>query len=240
MSQAEPSLAGAERIRAIDDADGTFKAFDTYPWTKDKNFLSGLSAILGDPNTSNPRGEPAELALHARIFYYAQRVGVRIDFAQYKTWLEDHPKHTPPDILPEEYAHQATTASHSTSVTAKGDAPAGPAAEPSGVPAWQSSAPKADLYVDKSQPTAAPAAQSGSADQPAYPMGFAEMLQRIQQGLPIPGIVEIPDTVVRDPAVKPFGARAAPKKPWEKNLDPAPAAEGAPAVVDASFPPLDA
>ncbi|KAM0276700.1 hypothetical protein ACHAQH_006468 [Verticillium albo-atrum] len=228
MSQTAPSLAGAERIQAINNADGMFTAFDTYPWTKDKNFLSGLSAILGDPNATNPRGEPAELALHARIFYYAQRVGVRIDFAQYKAWLAEHPEHTPPNVLPEEYARQETSSSSFSAAEA-----------PSGVPEWQSSAPKADLYVDKSQPSAAAATQQAGADEPAYPMGFAEMLQRIQQGLPIPGIREIPDTVVRDPAVKPFGARAAPRKPWEKNIDPAPAAEGAPAVVDASFPPLD-
>ncbi|KAM0325402.1 hypothetical protein ACHAQA_007388 [Verticillium albo-atrum] len=232
MSQTAPSLAGAERIQAIQDADGMFKAFDSYPWTKDKNFLSGLSAILGDPNASNPRGEPAELALHARVFYYAQRVGVRIDFAQYKAWLTAHPDHTPPDVLPEEYARSAPqdTTSSSSSAAAAAAAAAG------SVPAWQTSAPKADLYVDKSQPAAA---QQGGADEPAYPMGFAEMLQRIQQGLPIPGIKEIPDTVVRDPTVKPFGARAAPRKPWEKDNSSAQAAEGAPAVVDASFPPLD-
>lgn len=33
------TLSGAERIRAITDEDGMFKAFDTYPWKKDKMFL---------------------------------------------------------------------------------------------------------------------------------------------------------------------------------------------------------
>lgn len=71
------------------------------------------------------------------------------------------------------------------------------------VPSWQASAPKADLYVDKKTAAAnasrADGAPQPGSDEPAYPMGFAEMLERIQKGEPIPGIREIPDTVIRDP-----------------------------------------
>lgn len=143
----------------------------------DRILQSGLYAILGDPNSKNPRGTPSELAIHARIFYYAQRVGVHVDFAQYKAWLAENPQHIAPDVLPEAYKALDS--------------------EPSNVPAWQASAPKTELYVEKNTAPGKEVPQGG--DQPAYPMGFAEMLDRIQKGLPIPGIKDIPDTVVRDP-----------------------------------------
>lgn len=112
------------------------------------------------------------MAIHARIFYYAQRIGVNIDFAKYQAWLSSNPNRKAPDVLPEEYK-------------AKQSAP---------VLDWQKAAPKADLYVDRKA-----ASQIGSADEPNYPMGFAEMLKLIQEGKPVPGIREIPNTVVRDP-----------------------------------------
>lgn len=39
QQQSSQSLAGADRIRALKDDDAIFTAFDTYPWTKDKNFM---------------------------------------------------------------------------------------------------------------------------------------------------------------------------------------------------------
>lgn len=180
----------------------------------DRILQSGLYAILGDPNSKNPRGTPSELAIHARIFYYAQRVGVHVDFAQYKAWLAENPQHIAPDVLPEAYKALDS--------------------EPSNVPAWQASAPKTELYVEKNTAPGKEVPQGG--DQPAYPMGFAEMLDRIQKGLPIPGIKDIPDTVVRDPAVKPVGARSAPRKPWEKDDAAGPYGQS---NLDSSFPPLD-
>ncbi|KAK1965258.1 hypothetical protein LY78DRAFT_658479 [Colletotrichum sublineola] len=247
------TLSGAERIRAITDEDGMFKAFDTYPWKKDKAFMSGLSAILGDPNTDNPQGSPSDLAIHARIFYYAQRIGVAIDFASYKDWLARHPAHDAPDILPEEYkARDAASADDVPGLTSKlrdlstdkgkgkaTDADAAGASEPT--PSWQAAAPKADLYVERKPSSQADAPAAGG-DEPAYPIGFAQMLEMIQKGIPIPGIRQIPDTVVRDASVKPFGKRAAPKKPWEKDIPVAEVAAGEVdrhPVVDAEFPPLD-
>lgn len=120
------------------------------------------------------------MATHARIFYYTQRIGVTIDFANYQTWLAQHPDHSPPQVLPEEYT---------TTATAKTQSDASPPLP------WQQAAPKADLWVDKK----AEAAKSSAAGEPNYPMGFAEMLKLLQEGKPIPGIRQIPNTVARDP-----------------------------------------
>ncbi|CCF37956.1 hypothetical protein CH063_01804 [Colletotrichum higginsianum] len=237
------TLSGVERIRAITDEDGMFKAFDTYPWNRDKAFMSGLEAILGDPNTENPQGSPSDLAIHARVFYYAQRIGVTIDFARYKDWLARRPDYTPPDILPEEYKSTNLTSKLNNLSTGKDkDEPAADPAAPEPAPSWQSAAPKADLYVERNPASQADGPGQGG-DEPAYPIGFAQMLEMIQKGIPIPGIRQIPDTVVRDASVKPFGKRAAPRKPWEKDITTAESSSvgviESPSVVDHEFPPLD-
>ncbi|KAG5747211.1 hypothetical protein H9Q72_007465 [Fusarium xylarioides] len=217
-SSAQGSLTGADRIRALKDETAIFTAFDTYPWTKDKNFMSGLYAILGEPGQQNPQASLADMAIHARIFYYAQRIGVSIDFSAYKAWLASNPDYQPPDVLPEEYRQQDVAN-----------------ASPLPVLDWQKAAPKTDLYVDRK----AAAAQSGSQDQPSYPMAFAEMIKLIQEGKPVPGIRQIPNTVVRDPAVKPVGARAVPRKPWEKDTTvDMPALPDLPKALDTEFPPV--
>ncbi|OAA35686.1 hypothetical protein NOR_07877 [Metarhizium rileyi] len=212
MAQSEPSLPGADRIRSLKDEDAVFQAFDSYPWTKDTMFLSGLSAILGPPNTA---GSPSDMAIHARIFYYAQRIGVQIDFISYKDWLSRNPDHNPPQVLPEEYAPPTTSPSK----------PLLP---------WQQAAPKTELYVDRKY-----AAESPSGDQPNYPIGFAEMLKLLQEGKPVPGIRQIPNTVVRDPSVKPIGARAAPKKPWERDTGQVAPEMNLPNALDTDFPQLE-
>lgn len=125
------------------------------------------------------------MAIHARIFYYSQRVGVNIDFATYQAWLAEHPDHTPPSILPPEYLPSSNG----------GDAGATAAAP---VLDWQKAAPKAELYVDR----AAEAAAAG--DQPAYPMAFAEMIKLLQEGKEVPGIRQIPNTIIRDPVCHVF------------------------------------
>lgn len=143
-------------------------------------FQSGLYAILGDPNSdTQQQASFVDMATHARIFYYAQRIGVSVDFATYQSWLAQHPDHNPPHVLPEEYI--------STNQGTNGK-------QPEAVPAlpWQQAAPKADLYVDKT-------AASPTGGEPNYPMGFAEMLKLLQEGKEIPGIRQIPNTVARGP-----------------------------------------
>lgn len=116
------------------------------------------------------------MATHARIFYYSQRIGVTIDFTSYQSWLSNNPSHQPPDILPPEYKPAAVQ-------------------QPATLD-WQKAAPKADLYIDR-KAAAENANQNG--DQPAYPMAFAEMIKLLQEGKEVPGIKQIPNTVIRDP-----------------------------------------
>lgn len=211
MAESPAPLSGADRIRSLSGDDAVFEAFDSYPWKKDKTFMvrtrnprirchlsknkvpkrltciqSGLHAILGDP--SDPQGSLGDIATHARIFYYAQKIGVTIDFSRYQAWLSQHPDHQLPEVLPNEYLARETASPHPNSVSV------------TSLP-WQQAAPKADLYVDKK--VAAAAAAQGNGDEPSYPMRFAEMIKLLQEGKEVPGIRQIPNTTLRDPVRTP-------------------------------------
>lgn len=62
------------------------------------------------------------------------------------------------------------------------------------VPSWQRAAPKAALYVTKNAPDS-----GADSDKEPYPKKFDEIIAFLQTGKEIPGIVQIPDTVIDDP-----------------------------------------
>lgn len=70
-----------------------------------------------------------------------------------------------------------------------------------------------DIAAETASSAPAPAAPHGNAPTPA---SFAEICQLIAEGKPIPGIKEIPDTVLEGQAT----ASTVPKrrKPWEKDV----------------------
>lgn len=59
-----------------------------------------------------------------------------------------------------------------------------------------------------------------------YPTSFAHIVELITSGQPVPGIKEIPSTVLTGQGTEPAKARR--KKPWEK--DESPATAGAAAI----------
>ena len=57
---------------------------------------------------------------------------------------------------------------------------------------------------------------STSTEPPApYPVSFSEIVELITTGQPIPGIKEVPDTLLEGQASRPTTAKR--KKPWEKD-----------------------
>ncbi|KOS20502.1 hypothetical protein ESCO_005433 [Escovopsis weberi] len=231
MASSDPStpFPGATNIRSLKDQDSVYKAFDAYPWTKDAAFLSGLHAILGGSNPRNPQASPRDIATHARIFYYAQRIGVSIDFASYQQWLAQHPDHNAPDILPEP-ASRSHSQTHPVGISPTSTSSATSAS----TLAWQQAAPRAELYVDRAAHAHAQAQPSASGE-PSYPMAFADMIRLIQEGKPVPGIRQIPNTVERNSTVSPVGSRPVPRKPWERG---GPSSD-LPKSLDLEFPPVD-
>ena len=55
------------------------------------------------------------------------------------------------------------------------------------------------------------------AEKPPNPIRFDEIVALITSGKPIPGIKDIPPTVLSDQATKPAASRR--RKPWEKDED---------------------
>jgi hypothetical protein len=121
----------------------------------------------------------------ARILYFTRILGTPIDGDAYAEWLTCHPDHEAPD------AQLAAVFSppHLTS-SSTGDEGSGPS--------WQRNAPRAELFVAKKGHPQDQAAQGASGEEPAYPSKFAELIQCIQEGRPVPGVREIPNTLVRD------------------------------------------
>jgi hypothetical protein len=64
-----------------------------------------------------------------------------------------------------------------------------------------------------------------------YPPTFAEIVELITSGKPIPGIKEIPPTLLTDQASKPTASKR--RKPWEKDV-PEEAVQGAGAALPGS------
>ncbi|KAJ5383331.1 hypothetical protein N7517_001242 [Penicillium concentricum] len=72
----------------------------------------------------------------------------------------------------------------------------------------------ADLQISKaSDPTSGP--ESSTHPEPAYPSSFAHIVELITTGQPIPGIQDIPDTVLSGHDISSEKPRR--RKPWEKD-----------------------
>ncbi|ESZ90991.1 hypothetical protein SBOR_8625 [Sclerotinia borealis F-4128] len=62
-----------------------------------------------------------------------------------------------------------------------------------------------------------PPASTEADSKAPYPQSFAEIVALITAGIPIPGIRDIPDTVLTDQGTKPVARKR--RKPWETDVD---------------------
>ncbi|KAI8956929.1 hypothetical protein F5Y11DRAFT_121556 [Daldinia sp. FL1419] len=218
MAASEPSMVGVQR-RAAENPDARYQAFDSYPWAKDRVFAENLSNALNDFRSSEPG--LSEIALQTRIQRFEQQTQIRVDGDAYKQWLTQNSRQPPRVVSEQAVAVEAMTISNPTDrklahlLIELGD-PLGQLAlqqvtpEPANakVPSWQSAAPTAELFIQKDSSSTDP-------DKEPYPKKFEEIVAFLQTGQPIPGIRQIPDTVIEDPAFTTHGRLAAPPKPWE-------------------------
>ncbi|KAI8944732.1 hypothetical protein F4801DRAFT_173002 [Xylaria longipes] len=204
--------------RAAEKPEVAFKAFDTYPWQADQLFNRKLTGALYavEPEGSNL----AEIALQMRIDRFAERIKIQIDKDAYKQWLS-----TTGNLQPRIFSDQNLAQEVEGKVPPEqrrlailnaefGYPPDQSAAEPvdSSIPSWQRAAPKAELFIPKN---AGPSTSDGAAL--PYPKKFEEIVKFLETGEMIPGIRQIPDTVIDDPSISTRGTRQAPLKPWERN-----------------------
>ncbi|GAB7340650.1 hypothetical protein MBLNU457_7046t1 [Dothideomycetes sp. NU457] len=158
------------------DQEDLYKQLDAYDWDNDREFQSGLRAILG--SSSSPE-QLEHLTTRAKCFFYSRKCGTRVDFQGYEDWRQNH--------------------SESSSVGNE--------------PQLSSEAPRGDVgNTSHTESEVYGSATTGDAPTPAT---FAEICEMIAQGKPIPGIKEIPDTILEGQGTHATATRR--KKPWEKD-----------------------
>lgn len=171
-----------------------FERVKSYPFSTDPEFRNGLAVILGHPNTPATADEidcEDDLVLQAKCFYFSRKENLTppLNFSAYKAWLK------------------------STSVPSQSPSLSGTATGGSQWPQVGSAVASATVFTT-SQPGFTPEQQSTRASEPAYPSSFAHIVELITTGQPVPGIQEIPDTVLTGQATPSMAARR--PKPWEK------------------------
>ncbi|KAJ5796668.1 uncharacterized protein N7518_005208 [Penicillium psychrosexuale] len=72
-----------------------------------------------------------------------------------------------------------------------------------------------DLQISKASDPSTSGAESSTRSEPAYPSSFAHIVELITTGQPIPGIQDIPDTVLSGHDTSSEKPRR--RKPWEKD-----------------------
>ena len=218
-----------------------YRRIQSYPFHSDQDYQLGLAAILGHPDTAP---EPSELLLNqdlvlqAQCFYLARKYGLgQIDVEAYKEWLAISQKakeafaqrangtgapesvQPPVAVLVQERPSAPTP---STAAAATATASALPLQQPSPPGPAQPDRPSAPTPSTAAAATTSQQSQttsSQSADPPPpYPTSFAEIVDLITQNKPIPGIEEIPTTVLELGSSK-QDRTSRRRKPWEKDDD---------------------
>lgn len=189
-----------------------FRSLSTYPFDSDRDYLAGLATILGHPETLPTQAElntNHDLVLQAQCFYFTRRANLPqpIDVQAYSAWLSS----------------QAEAQAQLTGITENASPQAQPPTSPpprphAPTPATAAAATTLSVQPHQQVPSPQPSQQPAAEPTPPYPTSFADIVELITQNKPIPGIEEIPDTVLelgsskRDTAVRR-------KKPWEKDED---------------------
>lgn len=190
---------------------------------------------LGGYHALAQTASQADIVMHSRIFYYGRISGTTIPYAGYRDWLRASYQAGQParlwewDLLEALCNHRDRLASADAATlagrreeaaaekarwarallapevppqarpgTAAGDG--GGADDPT--PSWMAAAPKSELYVDRTLA----ADDDDDESSPAYPERFAAIIKAVQTGEPVEGIIEIPDTVARNPVSHPSQA----------------------------------
>lgn len=158
--------------------DSIFRQLESYPFSTDTEFQSGLSTILSSTSSQDPE----LLTLRARCFYFSRKRDVPIDFHSYVLWRSER------SLPPVTAGFQDTIASEA-----------------------QSNGMHADSGMDEISTAKQPEEQQPQAP---YPPSFSQIVDLITKGEPIPGIKEVPDTLLT--GQESVANTAKRRKPWER------------------------
>ncbi|EED15110.1 conserved hypothetical protein [Talaromyces stipitatus ATCC 10500] len=176
-----------------------YNLISTYDFSSDLEFRKGLGTILGHPAQPASDAEVVsgdDVVFQAKCYYISRKRNINpsIDFKSYKNWLVEHGVNL-----------EAATTNPPVQNNEKCDAEDSNAA----------------IATTSTQSILAPSSQEekkkSKNGEPAYPSSFAHIVELITNNQPIPGIEDIPDTVLSGHDEPSKAAKR--RKPWEKNVD---------------------
>ncbi len=175
--------------------DDIFASLSHYPFDSDPEYLSGLSAIFGHPSippSALELSQNADLVLQAKCFYFVRKHGLPpIDPSNYRTWLQSRPPGSSTSL-------PASDPTHHLSTTASQD----------------------ESSAAANVSTSLEGTAVGTEEPPPYPTSFAAIVDLITRNVPVPGIEEVPTTVLDHGSSK-VDQTPRRKKPWEAQPEPA-------------------
>lgn len=186
-------------VNAVQPPDqNIYKDLERYPWSEDSTFLAGLASILSSQPTDTDIAQLELLALQVRCFYYNRQNSVSVEPTAYAAWRGEQDPHNLSELLPDPPTQPPVS-------TSNGDLPV---------------VPHSDVNVTANTGIgehSAPGTQASITEEEVpQPASFADIVALIQSGQPIPGIRDIPDTVLTGQGSE--STQAPRRKPWERSM----------------------
>lgn len=144
-------------------------------------------SLVNNTTDGFTRQKALSTTLQARIWWYRSRFNIEIDRTLYESYSASHQQSCPDGVI--------LAKLDEIQQRMNGAAPSPSSSSDQNIPAWQLNAPKVDL----SKKADDGANHSNTGDGAPYPENFQALIEAVTTGKPIPGIKEIPDTVVRPP-----------------------------------------
>lgn len=199
----EPSRSAQSNIQTANIPPATeersYHQLATYPFAGDPEYQAGLASILGHPERPATPSEIAskpDLVLQAQCFYFSRKFSTPpINPAAYKAWRSSQRSNASSS---DSNVEASSTSTISSSIQQQSSSP------PQSQPQQQQIPVKATTPITE--------------EPPPYPNSFAAIVDLITNNKPIPGIEEIPNTILELGSSKQDKATRR-KKPWETSTD---------------------
>jgi len=175
-----------------------YKDLERYPWSQDSTFLAGLASILSSQPTDTDIAQLELLALQVRCFYYNRQNNVSADPTAYEAWRGEQDPLNLSELLPGQHTQSPVAPSN-------GNLP---------IISQSETNVTASTGMGEHSDPGTPASTTEEDPQPA---SFADIVALIQSGQPIPGIRDIPDTVLTGQGSE--STQAPRRKPWEQSAE---------------------
>lgn len=154
--------------------------------------------MLGPLSNGFERQKALGISLQARVWWYKSRFNIDIDRSAYENYLLSSSSSSAParSQIPNSPVDAQLVDKLAEIQQLMGTTPA--SASDDDLPAWQKQAPKVDL-LKKADDGKADGTERGTDGNAPYPERFQAIIDLLTNGTPVPGIKEIPNTVVRQP-----------------------------------------